>query len=96
MTSRPSKPLFPNPFYVLLMAASVFFVMTALAYLVSPLVQGAERDRSGGESIAALFDRRAPLALGIEFVVMLLAGACAMATDRWFTPDQPGKKPWGP
>ena len=96
MTSRPSKPLFPNPFYVLLMAASVIFVMTALAYLVSPLVQGAQPDRLGGDSIAALFDRRAPLALGIEFAVMLLAGSGAIATDRWFTPDQPGKKPWGP
>ena len=96
MPERPARPLFPNPFYFLLMAASTIFVVTALAYLASPLVQGPAGEGRGRESIAAWFDRRAPLALGIEFAVMLVTGALAMATDRWLGPDSAGKKPWGP
>ena len=82
MQARPVKPLFPNPFYVLVLVASTLFVVTALAYLISPLVQGS--GPAGRETIAGWFDRHAPLALGVEFAVMLISGALAMATDHWF------------
>ena len=83
MPPKSPKPLFPNPFYVLVLVASTFFVVTALAYLISPLVQG--NAPAGRDTIAIWFDRHAPLALGVEFAVMLAAGMLAMATDQWFT-----------
>jgi len=92
MGDRPRKPLFPNPFYVGLLVASTLFVMTALAYAVSPWV-GANPDgvplakRPGAASLALAnwLDRRGPLALAVEFLLMLIFGLLAMATDRWFT-----------
>jgi hypothetical protein len=91
MPPRPVKPLFPNPFYVLVLVASTLFVVTALAYLISPLVSGTAP--AGRETIAAWFDRHAPLALGVEFAVMLGAGALAMTTDQWFPakPTRPNR-----
>ena len=39
MTATPRKrEVFANPFFVVLMAASVVFVLTVLAYLISPSV----------------------------------------------------------
>jgi hypothetical protein len=79
------KRLFPNPFYVLLLAASVLFVLTTFGYLVAPLVH-VQAGAAGADARgpAAWLDRNAPTALGAEFAVMLAAGLLAMATDRWF------------
>jgi hypothetical protein len=93
MAGRPRKALFPNPFYVVLLVASVVFTVTALAYLVSPYA--AERPNAGVGSRALVdwLDRRGPLALGVEFLVMLVAGVLAMLTDRWFAPGPARKHP---
>lgn len=91
MADRPRKPLFPNPFYVVLLVASTLFVMTALAYVVSPWVgaeaegvQQAARPGAASQALADWLDRKGPLALGVEFVLMLVFGLLAMATDHWF------------
>jgi hypothetical protein len=81
---RPAKKLFPNPFYVLLLVASTLFVVTTLGYLVGPSTQ----EPSGAGGPARWLDRHGPMALGVEFVVMLVSGLLAMATDRWF-PEKP-------
>ena len=93
MADRPRKPLFPNPFYVLLLVSSTAFVVTALAYFVSPNVEqkaragGPDAPDAGSRALAAWFDRRGAQALGAEFAVMFASGLLAMATDRWFAPD---------
>ena len=93
MVERPSKALFPNPFYLVLLLASTAFMVTVLAYLVSPYA--AERPNAGAGSRALVdwIDRRGPLALAVEFAVMLASGLAAMATDRWFVPKtKPARK----
>ena len=91
MADRPRKPLFPNPFYVVLMVTSTLFVLTALAYVVSPYVgvdangvRQAAKPGAASLALAAWLDRYGPLALGVEFVLMLAFGLLAMATDQWF------------
>ena len=94
------RDIFANPFFVIMMGASVVFVLTVLAYLVSGFVlepAGAAdsplllpdpaRHPPGRASIAFAqwLDRNAPLALAIEFGVMLVSGVVAMATDPWFS-----------
>ena len=85
------REVFSNPFFVVLMLASVVFLVTILGYLVSPyiLVPDPARPQPGANSVrlAEWFDRRGPLALAIEFAVMLVAGVLAMATDPWFSPS---------
>jgi hypothetical protein len=92
--NRPPKRLFPNPFYVLLLAASTLFVVTTFAYLVAPYaVERAAKaagPRPASSPAAEWLDRHGPLALGVEIAVMLVAGLLAMATDRWF-PEKPGR-----
>jgi hypothetical protein len=101
MAPRSSKPLFPNPFYLLLIVASVVFTVTVLAYLVGPSIQqraldhqgagaGGGRPGRGSLALVAWLDRNGPFALGVEFVVMFVSGVLAMATDRWF-PTSPGR-----
>ncbi len=93
MTDRTAKKLFPNPFYVLLLVASTFFIVTVLAYLIVPTVV-TQADQTAGQKHAAAgavrwlesFDRNAPMALAVECVVMVAAACLAMATDRWFAP----------
>jgi len=90
MSDRPGKKLFPNPFYVILLIASTLFVVNALAWLVIPSVlDQAPRAKGGAVEFLRGFDRNTPLALGVEFLVMLAAGTLAMLTDRWF-PERPG------
>ena len=85
MPDRPSKKLFPNPFYVLLLVSSVLFVLTTLAYLVVPgILSGPVQGSARAVSFLKAFDRNTPFALTIEVVVMILSGAFAMLTDRWF------------
>ncbi len=70
-------------------------MVTALAYLVSPYVAQRVADRpdagpgGGSLALAEWFDRRSPMALAIEFAVMLVSGLLAMMTDR-----PTGGKPW--
>ena len=45
----------------------------------------AQQPGPGSIKMAEWFDRNGPLTLAIEFVVMLLAGILAMATDSWFS-----------
>ncbi len=90
-TSR-KNPVFANPFYVGLMVVSTLFVVTILGYLVSAYELDPERlaERAlpprgeGPPAFASWLDRRGPLILGIEFLVMLVTGVLAMATDDWF------------
>jgi hypothetical protein len=97
MTTSPRKrEVFANPFFVVLMAASVAFAVTALAYYVSAFVEpGPGRPQPSARSlaVAAWLDRNAPLVLAIEFGVMLVTGVTAMATDRWFSPQSKPKPP---
>jgi hypothetical protein len=93
MADRPRSVLFPNPFYFILLVASAVFTMTVLMYLASPYA--AERPNAGAGSRALVdwLDRRGPMALGVEFGVMLVSGLLAMATDRWFSPKpKPARK----
>lgn len=98
MAERPRKPLFPNPFYVLLIVASTAFTVTVLAYLVSPNFErravehpGAGRPGPGSMALVDWLDRNAPVALGVEFGLMFVSGILAMATDRWF-PSRPQRR----
>jgi hypothetical protein len=90
MTGEPRRrEIFTNPFFVVTLGASVVFVLTVLAYLVSPYVlQRAQARGARGQGSVALaiwLDQKAPLALALEFIVMLVAGVVAMATDPLFT-----------
>ena len=87
-----ARKVLPNPFFVLLLIASTAFVVTALMYYVSPMAaqRAAEQSRPGPRALADWLDRRGPLALGVEFVVMTATGVIAMLTDDWFAP---GKRP---
>jgi hypothetical protein len=86
------KPLYPNPFYVLVVLAGVAFVVTAMGWLVAPMIQEKARNPGGGVApgagslaIAAWFDAWSTTALTAELAVMIVAGGLAMAADRWFT-----------
>lgn len=96
--SGPARKARSNPFYVLLLLASTAFVVTALAYYVSPIVaqQAAERKDgpAGTPPLVDWLDRRGPAALGVEFALMLVAGLLAMATDSKFAASKrPGAGP---
>src|SRR5262245_56517857 len=88
----PRREVFTNPFFVILLGTSTLFVLTVLGYLAGPSVLAPDpaqpRPRPGAGSIllADWLDRHGPQALGVEFVVMLLAGILAMVTDPWFSP----------
>jgi hypothetical protein len=93
---RRRRNIFANPFFAILMATSVLFVLTVLGYLVSPsvLVPKPGSPPGGPASIAAAqwLDESAPKALACEILVMLATGVLAMATDRWFA-DTSKRKP---
>ena len=90
------REVFSNPFFVILLVTSALFLLTTFGYLVSPyvLVPDPARPRPGPNSVALAdwFDRRGPLTLGVEFVVMLLAGVLAMLTDPWFSPKSRSRR----
>jgi hypothetical protein len=91
MAAPPRKrEVFANPFFVIMMGASVVFVLTVLGYLISAYVlepkPGGPPPGPGSIAVAAWLDRNAPLALAVEFGVMLVTGVVAMVTDPWFTP----------
>jgi hypothetical protein len=91
----PRKPLYPNPFYVLVVLAGTAFVITTLGWLVAPMIQqkamkaapGASAPGAGSLAMATWLDRWAVTALTVEIVVLIVASLLAMAVDRWF----PGK-----
>lgn len=91
------REVFANPFFVVLMIASVVFVFTVLAYLISPSVLEPDPAQplptARSTAMAEWIDRNAPWLLAVEFVIMLVAGVVAMLTDRWFSPT---KKPHSP
>lgn len=86
---RRRRDIFANPFFAVLMATSVVFVLTVLGYLVSPWVlvpkPGSPPSSPTSIAVADWLDRNAPKTLAIEIVVMLATGVLAMATDRWFS-----------
>ena len=65
------------------MVVSVVFVLTVLAYLVSPPCSSRTRqaapDAQARARLAAWFDRNAPWLLAVEFTIMLVTGVLAMA-----------------
>lgn len=88
------KPLCPNPFYVLVVLSGLAFVVTAMGWLVAPMIQEKARNAAGGAgpgagslAMAAWFDRWSVTALTVELVVMFVAGGLAMVADRWFKSD---------
>jgi hypothetical protein len=100
MTAQPRKlEVFANPFFVILLGASVLFVLTSLGYCVSMYVlqpqPGESADVNGtmSVSLAKWLDRNAPWALAVEFLVMLISGITAMATDHWFSPKSKRHRP---
>jgi hypothetical protein len=97
MTAQPRKlEVFANPFFAVLLGASVLFAVTALGYYVSSYIlqPGPARRPWGADSVAVAHwvDRNAPWALAAEFVVMLISGVTAMLTDHWFSPRARGKR----
>ena len=96
MAGSPRREVFSNPFFVILLGTSVLFVLTALGYWVSPYVLVPDPARrqpgAGSRALADWLDRKGPLVLGIELIVMLLTGILAMATDPWFAPRSKSKQ----
>jgi hypothetical protein len=95
MPDRPRKRM-PNPFYVALTVVSTAFVVTAFAYLMGPSIaqRAADDPRVLAENASAgsfvrWFDRHGPLALAVEFGLMLALGLLAMFTDHRFAPARP-------
>jgi hypothetical protein len=91
------NPVFANPFFLALMVASTLFVVTALGYLVAPYATGTRPSApgQGSRAVAGWLDRRGPLVLGVEFVIMLVTGVLAMATEDWFMGGGSGTPPGG-
>jgi hypothetical protein len=87
-TPAGKKPLYPNPFYVLVVLAGTAFVVTALGWLAAPMIQQKAKQpggpAAGSLALAAWFDRWSPTALTIELVVLIVASGLAMLADRWF------------
>ena len=92
MAEPKRKPLYPNPFYVLLVLASTAFVLTVLGYLIAPMIHekarnlpaGAAPPSPGSLALAGWFDRWSVTAITIEIVVMTATSLLAMVSDRWF------------
>jgi hypothetical protein len=98
MTAKaPRREVFANPFFVVLMLASVVFVLTVLAYLIGPSVLEPDPAQppptASSRAVAEWVDRNAPWLLAVEIAIMLVTGVLAMLTDRWFSPR---KKPQSP
>ena len=89
MTTRPRKrDVFANPFFTVMLATSVAFVLTVLAYLVSPSCSSRPPPIAASPRLdlgRRWIDRNAPMTLAVEFVIMLVTGLVAMVTDPWFT-----------
>jgi hypothetical protein len=98
MTTEPRKrEVFANPFFVVLMTASVVFVLTVLAYLISPAVLEAGPGKAPltarSLAMATWIDHNAPWVLAVEIAIMLVTGVVAMVADPWFSPRSKPKPP---
>jgi hypothetical protein len=98
MTAPPRKrEIFANPFFAILLAASVVFVLTVLAYLSSAWVldpkPGAPPRDPRSIAFAEWLDRDAPMVLGCEILIMLGTGVLAMVFDPWFSARAKPKPP---
>jgi hypothetical protein len=94
---RRKREIFANPFFAILLVASVVFVFTVLAYLSSgwilePAPGGPPRNPRS-IAVAEWLDRKAPLVLGGEIIVMLGTGVLAMVLDPWFSARTRPKPP---
>jgi hypothetical protein len=88
----------PNPFFAILLIASIAFVVTTLAYLMGPTLQqrilvDPSSISAGRRAFAAWFDRNGVSALSVEFGIMSVSAVLAIATDRWFSAKQPARDP---
>jgi hypothetical protein len=94
---RRKREIFANPFFAILLVASVVFVFTVLAYLSSAWIldpkPGGEPRSARSIAVAEWLDRKAPILLGGEIVVMLATGMLAMVFDPWFSARQKPKPP---
>lgn len=83
------NPFFTNPFFMILLIASVAFVVSTLGYLVSPYVLEQTTPGEPSRRLAEWLDARGPLLLSIEFGVMFVSAIVAMATDDRFAGAPP-------
>ncbi len=94
---RRKREIFANPFFAILLLASVVFVFTVLGYLSSAWIldpkPGGPPQSARSIAVAEWLDRNAPLLLGGEFVVMLATGVLAMVFDPWFSARAKPKAP---
>lgn len=92
MPPSPRNVKFPNGFYVILLLTSTLFVMTILAWLVSPaLKQISNEDKAKGTkaervddrslAMAAWIDKNAVKILTYELGVILATGFLAIGYD---------------
>jgi hypothetical protein len=84
MSQHASEPR--NPFYFLLLLASLAFVLTALAYAIVPVLE--EKAKEAGEVPPPSPFRDALRAGGwkwllCEVAAMIVLGLASMALDRW-------------
>jgi hypothetical protein len=99
MAGRPR--ILTNPFFALLLVASVAFTVTVFGYLIGPTIrqQAIDHPRGGpgpgSRALADWLDRRGPTLLAVELAVMLACSLLAMATDHRFAPG-PGRRTSGP
>ena len=75
-----------NPFYLLLLAASLLFVITVLAYLFIPIIE--DKARAAGEIPPPSAFRTALRNDGwrwllYELAAMIVCGLASMGLDRW-------------
>jgi hypothetical protein len=94
---RRKREIFANPFFAILLVASVVFVLTVLLYLASAGVLESKPDAPAQSARSIAFgrwlDRNAPIALAVEILVMLGAGVMAMLLDPWFSARSKRKPP---
>ncbi|HEX4142555.1 MAG TPA: hypothetical protein VHY91_03320 [Pirellulales bacterium] len=74
-----------NPFYPLLIAVSVIFVITACAYGVMALRAISSATAGTGHPLLAFLDRHGMLLLMVEVAALAAAALLAMSTDRFWT-----------
>ncbi|MCO6454010.1 MAG: hypothetical protein J5I93_01740 [Pirellulaceae bacterium] len=84
-----------NPFYVVLVAVGVLFVITACAYGVMTLrgIEPAESAAGEPHQLMELMDRHGFTLLMVELSVLALATFAAIGTDHWWTARQARLRP---
>ena len=94
---RRKREIFANPFFAILLLASVVFVLTVLAYLASASVlasePGAAQQSASSIAFGQWLDRNARFVLAGEVAVMFAASVLAMLLDPWFSARSKTKPP---